>query len=64
MLTFWKTFNLSHSFPVQLAENCVAVVSALESRYPGGWSNLRSLHLQAGSCSLPLYVSLRSPAQV
>jgi len=58
------TIGMSTLPDSKLAENCVAVVSALESRYPGGWSNLRSLHLQAGSCSLPLYVSLRSPAQV
>jgi len=48
----------------QLVENTRAVVDKLVEKYPGGWVNVRSLHLNSGSTSLPLYVSFRSTAEV
>jgi len=48
----------------QLVENIKTVVTKLEEKYPGGWINIRSIHLNCGSNSLPLYVSFRSTAEV
>jgi len=48
----------------QLVENIKTVVNKLEEKYPGGWINIRSIHLNSGSTSLPLYVSFRSTAEV
>jgi len=56
--------GLTHHTPTQLLENTRAVVDKLVEKYPGGWVNIRSLHLNSGSTSLPLYVSFRSTAEV
>jgi len=48
----------------QLIENTKAVVEKLEQKYPGGWINIRSIHINSGSTSLPLYASFRSTAEV
>ena len=48
----------------QLVENTRAVVDGLVTKYPGAWQNIRSLNLNSGSVSLPLYVSLRSTSEV
>jgi len=48
----------------QLMENTRAVVDKLVEKYPGGWVNVRSIHINSGSTSLPLYVSFRSTAEV
>ena len=48
----------------QLVENTKTVVNKLEKKYPGEWINIRSIHLNSGSTSLPLYVSFRSKAEV
>lgn len=44
-----------------LVDNIMTVLDSLDSKYPGGWGNVRSVHLAAGAhTSLPLYVSLKS----
>jgi len=48
----------------ELVENIKTVVRSLEDKYPGGWVNIRSIHINAGSSSLPLYVSMRSTSDV
>merc|ERR1719376_2032031 len=48
----------------QLCSNLVAAVRLLETRYPGGWSNIRALHLLSGTDSLPFYVTLRATKEV
>merc|ERR1719495_2739960 len=48
----------------QLCANLVAAVRLLETRYPGGWSNIRALHLLSGTDSLPLYATLRATKEV
>jgi len=48
----------------QLCGNLVAAVRHLETRYPGGWSNIRALHLLSGTDSLPFYVTLRATKEV
>merc|ERR1711915_948734 len=48
----------------ELVENMKTVVRGLEDKYPGGWVNIRSIHINAGSSSLPLYVSMRSTSVV
>jgi len=48
----------------QLCANLVAAVRLLETRYPGGWSNIRALHLLSGTDSLPFYVTLRATKEV
>lgn len=57
-------FGLTSHSSTQLIENTKAVVDKLVEKYPGGWVNVRSIHLNSGSTSLPLYVSLRSTADV
>merc|ERR1712181_25154 len=48
----------------QLCANLVAAVRLLETRYPGGWANIRALHLLSGTDSLPFYVTLRATKEV
>merc|ERR1719180_347552 len=48
----------------QLCSNLVAAVRHLETRYPGGWANIRALHLLSGTDSLPFYVTLRATKEV
>jgi ribosome biogenesis protein UTP30 len=48
----------------QLRANLAAAVAALETKYPGGWTNIRALHLLSGTTSLPLYVTLRATQEV
>ena len=48
----------------QLSSNLVAAVRLLETRYPGGWANIRALHLLSGTDSLPFYVTLRATKEV
>ena len=48
----------------QLVENTKAVIKTLEDKYPGGWINIRSIHINSGSTSIPLYTSFRSTAEV
>merc|ERR1719312_2446041 len=47
-----------------LCANLVSAVRLLETRYPGGWSNIRALHLLSGTDSLPFYVTLRATKEV
>lgn len=47
-----------------LVENTAKLVQMLEDKYPGGWKNVRSVHLRCGQVSLPLYVSLRATQEV
>ena len=45
----------------QVTENTLAVLEKVKACYPGGWSNVRSVHVKSPSCpSLPLYLTLRS----
>jgi len=48
----------------QLIENTKTIVQKLEEKYPGGWINIRSIHINSGSTSIPLYASFRSTAEV
>jgi len=48
----------------QLVENVSKLVGMIEERYPGGWKNVRSIHVRCGPISLPLYVSLRATQDV
>jgi len=50
----------------QIVENILAITELLEKRYPGGWKNIRSIHLQksGGGLSLPLYATLRDNQSV
>merc|ERR1719150_2081222 len=48
----------------QLCSNLVAAVRLLETKYPGGWANIRALHLLSGTDSLPFYVTLRATKEV
>ena len=43
-----------------LVENTQSVVETLKTKYPGTFKNIRSVHINCGSSSLPLYVSLRN----
>jgi len=58
------TFGLSSMADVHLKENLVSLVRALESKYPGGWVNVRSMHLLSSNCSLPLYMTMRGTHEV
>jgi len=58
------TIGLSTSPGEELSANLSTVVRGIETKYPGGWRNIRSLHLLSGTCSLPLYMSLRSTLEV
>lgn len=58
------TIGLSTAAGEELSANLATVVRGLETKYPGGWRNIRSLHLLSGTCSLPLYMSLRSTQEV
>jgi len=48
----------------QMADNIKALVEVIEKKYPGGWKNIRSIHLQGASLSLPLYASFRDNQSV
>merc|ERR1712025_580103 len=48
----------------QLVDNIKTVTEALVTKYPGGRINVRSVHLNCGTTSLPLYASLRNVADV
>ena len=48
----------------QLVENTQSAVESLKTKYPGTFKNIRSVHINCGSSSLPLYVSLRSTAEL
>jgi ribosomal protein L1 len=44
---------------VQIAENIMAVAECLSERYPGGWDNVRSLHIHLQDSPLiPVYITL------
>lgn len=44
---------------VQIAENIIAVAERLSERYPGGWDNVRSLHIHLQDAPLiPVYMTL------
>merc|ERR1712083_418131 len=58
------TIGLTSMPEDQLCSNLVAAVRLLETRYPGGWANVRALHLLSGTDSLPLYVTLRATREV
>lgn len=58
------TIGLTSMPEDQLCSNLVAAVRLLETRYPGGWSNIRALHLLSGTDSLPFYVTLRATKEV
>lgn len=43
----------------QIAENVVAVADFLAEKYPGGWSNVRSLHIKTpNSKAVPVFYRL------
>jgi len=44
----------------QLIDNIKTVTDNLVTKYPGGWKNIRSIFINCGSNSLPLYASIRS----
>merc|ERR1712083_345980 len=58
------TIGLTSMPEDQLCSNLVAAVRLLETRYPGGWANVRALHLLSGTDSLPFYVTLRATREV
>jgi len=58
------TIGLSTAPVEEVTANLTTVVRGVETKYPGGWKNIRSLHLLSGTCSLPLYMSLRSTLEV
>jgi len=58
------TVGLTTTEDQHLQENLTNIVRALETKYPGGWVNIRSIRLFSGKSSLPLYVSLRSTEEV
>jgi len=58
------TVGMSTLTTTQLIENITAVIKKLEDKYPGGWINIRSIHINSGSTSIPLYASFRSTAEV
>merc|ERR1719458_1350855 len=58
------TIGLTSMPEDQLSSNLVAAVRLLETRYPGGWANIRALHLLSGTDSLPFYVTLRATKEV
>merc|ERR1712037_877911 len=58
------TIGLTSMPEEQLSSNLVAAVRLLETRYPGGWANIRALHLLSGTDSLPFYATLRATKEV
>lgn len=58
------TLGLSTTSDLHLKENLTSVVRALETKYPGGWVNVRSMHLLSSNCSLPLYMTMRATHEV
>jgi len=58
------TIGLTSMPEDQLSSNLVAAVRLLETRYPGGWANIRALHLLSGTDSLPFYATLRATKEV
>merc|ERR1712156_708645 len=58
------TIGLASMPEGQLCSNLVAAVRLLETKYPGGWANIRALHLLSGTDSLPFYVTLRATKEV
>merc|ERR1712156_353330 len=58
------TIGLTSMPEGQLCSNLVAAVRLLETKYPGGWANIRALHLLSGTDSLPFYVTLRATKEV
>merc|ERR1712156_130950 len=58
------TIGLTSMPEGQLCSNLVAAVRLLETKYPGGWANIRALHLLCGTDSLPFYVTLRATKEV
>jgi hypothetical protein len=44
---------------MQISENIMDVAKCLAERYPGGWDNIRSLHIHLQDSTLiPVYISL------
>jgi len=58
------TVGLASSTQDQLLSNLTSIVRTLETKYPGGWRNVRSLHLLSGTTSLPVYMTLRATEEV
>ena len=50
--------------PDTLVDNITTVTKQLDSKYPGGMKNIRSIHLLSDNTSLPLYISLRPTSQL
>jgi len=48
----------------ELSDNCETAIKAMEERFPGGWVNVRSVHLRVENASLPLYVTDRKTSEV
>jgi len=45
----------------QVTDNTITVLDKLKERFPGGWANIRSVHIKCPSTpSLPLYITLKS----
>lgn len=50
--------------PKEVAENILCVVQQLKELFPGGWANIRGMHLKLdlrGTSSIPIYVSMMRP---
>jgi len=58
------TVGNSNMDAATVAANTEVAVRAIETRYPGGWKNVRSLHLSSNNTSLPLYLTDRTPQEV
>jgi len=58
------TIGLTTMPPAELQANLAAAVRAIEAKFPGGWGNVRSVHLLSGTSSLPLYMTLRAVKEV
>ena len=44
--------------PLDLADNIVHLNSVLMKRYPGGWKNIRALHIKTEtSMAIPIHIS-------
>jgi len=61
-----STIHIGHTLmkSKELSDNCETAIRAMEERYPGGWVNVRAVHVRVGNVSLPLYVTDRKTSEV
>lgn len=53
-----RVANMQHS-DKQVIENVQAILTQVAEQFPGGWKNIRSVHLKAPlSMAIPIYVTL------